>query len=269
MVKLPPDDRRLEVLSCGRKMTPAERIEIRAWMAIPENIGALHRALLETPAVPLDVFDPYGVPPPFAGRLEMIGMGETRLEDAYGAAVEALEGFPLFTMTQAQRLIGYFGDYKSGDWTDKTRHIVARRAYRLRERGEPSNRIKYLKRDEIIYARTKAEQRSWHPADTHDGRQAARQDGGDDRAPRQYGYDRPRGAARRATAGRASGKRRRRSSKRYGGGGRKRMRKRMPEMCGVCARRQAAETGGAPPELMLRACTARARFSAVRGCRGC
>ena len=153
-MKLPRDDRRIEVLTCGRKMTPAERVEIRAWMAIPENIGALHRALLETPAAPLEVFDPYGVPPPFAGRLTMIGMGETRLEDAYGAAVEALEGFPLFTMTQAQRLIGYFGDYKSGDWTDKARHIVAKNAYRLRERGEPNNRIKYRKRDEIIYART-------------------------------------------------------------------------------------------------------------------
>ena len=134
-------------------------------MAIPENIGALHRALLETPAVPLEVFDPFGVPPPFAGRLEMIGMGETRLEDAYGAAIEALEGFPLFTMTQAQRLIGYFGDYKTGDWTDKARHTVAKNAYRLRERGEPNNRIKYLKRKEIIYARTAEDQKRWHAAD--------------------------------------------------------------------------------------------------------
>ena len=56
---------------------------------MPENIGALHRALLMRPAVPLDVFDPYGDPPPFAGRLEMIGMGETRLEDAYRTAVDA------------------------------------------------------------------------------------------------------------------------------------------------------------------------------------
>ena len=146
-------------------MTAAETAEIRAWMAIPENIGALHRALLATPAAPLDVFDPFGVPPPFAGRLEMIGMGETRLEDAYGAAVEALEGFPLFTMTQALRLIGYFGDYKTGDWTDKARHAVAKNAYRLRERGEPNNRIEYLKRQEIIYARTEDDQRRWHPAD--------------------------------------------------------------------------------------------------------
>ena len=65
------------------------------------------------------MFDPFGEPPPFAGRLEMIGMGETRLEDAYGAAIDALEGYPLFTMTQALRLIGCFGDYKTGEWTDQ------------------------------------------------------------------------------------------------------------------------------------------------------
>jgi Family of unknown function (DUF5906) len=166
VVKLPRDDRRICVITCGEEMTAAETTDIRAWMAIPENVGALHRALLETPAVPLDVFNPFGRPPLFAGRLEMIGMGETRLEDAYGAAVEALEGFPLFTMTQAQRLIGYFGDYKTGEWTNMARHVVAKNAYRLRERSEPNNRIEYGSRREIIYARTKADQRSWHPADT-------------------------------------------------------------------------------------------------------
>ena len=46
------------------------------------------------------------------------------------------------------------------------RHTVAKNAYRLRERGEPNNRIKYLKSDEIIYARTKADQQLWRPADT-------------------------------------------------------------------------------------------------------
>jgi len=79
VVKLPRDDRRISVLTCGDEMTAAETKDIRAWMAIPENIGALHRALLETPAASLDLFNPYGRPPPFAGRLEMIGMGETRL----------------------------------------------------------------------------------------------------------------------------------------------------------------------------------------------
>jgi len=166
VVKLPRDDRRICVITCGAKMTAAQRAEIRTWMAVPENIGALYRALLATPAVPLTVFDPFGDPPPFAGRLEMIGMGETRLEDAYGAAIEALEGFPLFTLTQAQRLIGYFGDYKTRDWSDKARHTVAKNAYRLRERGETNNRIKYRKRQEIIYACTKADQRRWREADT-------------------------------------------------------------------------------------------------------
>jgi hypothetical protein len=166
VIKLPRGDRRCCVLTCGPKMTAEETEDIRAWMAVPENIGALGRVLLETPAVPRDVFDPYGEPPPFAGRLEMIGMGESRLEDAYGAAIDALERFPLFTMTQALRLISYFGDYKTGDWSDKARHAVAKNAYRLRERNEPSNRIKYLKRDEIIYARTKADQRRWRDTDT-------------------------------------------------------------------------------------------------------
>src|SRR5262245_7934856 len=68
-------------------------------------------------------------------------------------------------MTQALRLIGYFGDYKTGDWTNMARHAVAKNAYRLRERGESNNRIKYRSRDEIIYARTKADQQIWRPAD--------------------------------------------------------------------------------------------------------
>jgi hypothetical protein len=165
VVKLPRDDRRIEVLSCGRKMTPAETAEVRAWMAVPENIGALSRALLAAPAVPLDVFNPFGDPPAFAGRLEMIGMAQTRIEDAYEASMDALEGFPLFTMTQAQRLIGYFGNYTSGDWGNPALHTVAKNAYRLRERSEPNNRIRYRKRREIVYAHTEANRRRWASAD--------------------------------------------------------------------------------------------------------
>jgi hypothetical protein len=36
----------------------------------------------------------------------------------------------------------------------------------MRTGCEPNNRIKYLKRDEIIYARTKADQHRWRPAET-------------------------------------------------------------------------------------------------------
>jgi hypothetical protein len=166
VIKLPPDDRRVEVLTCGCKMTAPETAEIRAWMAISENISALYRALLATPAAPLDVFDPYGAPPPFAGRLEMIEMGRSELEDAYAAAIDALEGCPLFTMTQAQKLIGYIGAHTGGDWSGRARHTVAKNAYRLRTRDEPNNRIRYRKRLEVIYASTAAERRRWRPADT-------------------------------------------------------------------------------------------------------
>ena len=166
VMKLPAEDRRFSVVTCGSKMTPSERTDIRTWMAVPENIGALYRALLMRPAVPLDMFDPYGDPPPFAGRLEMIEMGETRLEDAYRTAVDALDGCPLFTMTQMQRLIAYFGDFRTGDWSDKARHTVVKNAYRLRERSEPNSRIMYRKRQEIVYARTNANQRRWYEVDT-------------------------------------------------------------------------------------------------------
>jgi hypothetical protein len=69
-------------------------------------------------------------------------------------------------MTQMQRLIAYFGDFRTGDWSDKARHTVAKNAYRLRGRNEPNNRIEYLKRREIIYARTEADRRRWYGADT-------------------------------------------------------------------------------------------------------
>jgi hypothetical protein len=69
-------------------------------------------------------------------------------------------------MTQMQRLIGSFGSYKTGDWMNMARHIVAKHAYRLRKRSEPNNRIRYLGEQEIVYARTKSDQQAWRPADT-------------------------------------------------------------------------------------------------------
>ena len=97
-------------------MMAAQIAAIRAWMAVPENIGALHRALQATPAAALEDFDPFGTPPPFAGRLEMIGLGKTDVEDAYEAAMAALKGCSLFTRTQAVRLISYFVGDSNRRW---------------------------------------------------------------------------------------------------------------------------------------------------------
>jgi Family of unknown function (DUF5906) len=166
VVKLPRDDRRFCVITGGDRMAIADVEAIRAWMAVPENIGALYRALLATPAVVTTRFNPFDEPPPFAGRREMIGMGETRLEDAYGAAIDALEGYSLFTMTQLLRLIACFGDFVAGGgWAEKARHAVIKNAYRLRKRGEPNSRIWYRKKQEIIYARTVEHQQRWRAAD--------------------------------------------------------------------------------------------------------
>ena len=68
-------------------------------------------------------------------------------------------------MTQALRLIGYFGGDSGSEWGERAKHTVAKNAYRLRERGEPYNRIRYRKRQEIIYARTEQDRRRWLPAD--------------------------------------------------------------------------------------------------------
>jgi hypothetical protein len=160
VVKLPRDDRRFEVITCGSRMTPEQTTEIRAWMAIPENIGALHRALLTTPAAPLEVFDPFDQPPPFAGRLEMIEMAKSRMEDAFEETIKVLEGFALFTMTQAQRLVGYHGSYASGDWSNLAMHTIAKNAFRLRKA-----RVRHRNRKEIIYACTEAERQRWISAD--------------------------------------------------------------------------------------------------------
>ena len=146
-------------------MPAAQTAEIRAWMAAPENVGALYRALLATPAVPIDVFNPFDYPPPFAGRLEMIGMAKSAVEDAYEAAINALEGFPLFTLPQMLKLIGYFGGASGSEGSERAKHTVAKNAYRLRGRGEPYNRIRFQKRQEILYARTEQERQSWLPAD--------------------------------------------------------------------------------------------------------
>jgi hypothetical protein len=141
VVKLPGNDRRFSVITCGARMTKEDAAKIRAWMAAAENIGALYGALLNTPAVPATEFDPFDTPPPFAGRLEMIGMGTSRLEDSYEAAIDALEGLPLFTMTQAVRLISYFGDYTTGDWSGKARHMpttvsnITRKTFRAPNRA--------------------------------------------------------------------------------------------------------------------------------------
>ena len=56
-------------------MMEEQTTRIRAWMADPANIGAFCRELLAAPAVPTSEFNPFGEPPLFAGRREMIGMG--------------------------------------------------------------------------------------------------------------------------------------------------------------------------------------------------
>ena len=92
-------------------------------------------------------------------------MAKSAVEDAYEAAIDALEGYPLFTLSQTLRLIGYFGGASGGEGSERAKHTVTKNAYRLRKRGEPYNRIWYRKRQEILYARTEQERQRWRAAD--------------------------------------------------------------------------------------------------------
>jgi hypothetical protein len=71
-------------------------------------------------------------------------------------------------MPQAQRLISHIagGVHAGGGDSERARHTVAKNAYRLRQRDEPNNRIRYRRRQEVIYARTGSERQRWREADT-------------------------------------------------------------------------------------------------------
>ena len=74
---------------------------------------------------------------------------------------------PLFTLTQARaadrllrrRLNGGGGNQ------DRAKHTITKRAKRLRDRGEPYDRIWYRNRQDILYARTAGERQRWRAAD--------------------------------------------------------------------------------------------------------
>ena len=104
-VKLPKGDRRFAVITNGPKMTPEQRAAIRAWMAVPENIGALYRKLMALPVAAS--FDPY-MPPTFDGKREMIDLARSPLDIAWGMAREEIRG-RLFTGTQAITLMARTG----------------------------------------------------------------------------------------------------------------------------------------------------------------
>jgi len=70
--------------------------------------------------------------------------------------------------SRCRRRRGYIaGDvYAGGGDSERARYMVAKNAYRLRQRDEPDNRIRYRKRREVIYARTGPERWRWRAVDT-------------------------------------------------------------------------------------------------------
>lgn len=95
------NDRRVAVMLNGRQMTQDEVDALLAWMAVPENIGALWRRL-KAHAVPLDraVFNAHMAPHTYARDL-MIAAGKTPVDTAREDALEKLvEAADLYTEAQ-------------------------------------------------------------------------------------------------------------------------------------------------------------------------
>ena len=147
-VKLPKGDRRFAVITNGPKMTPEQRAAIRAWMAVPENIGALYRKLLALPVAAS--FDPY-MPPTFDGKREMIDLARSPLDIAWGMAREEIRG-RLFTGTQAITLMARTGMLYGSEWQKQARNLMPRWGKRLRDGEKTEVRIRFNRQREIIYA---------------------------------------------------------------------------------------------------------------------
>ena len=200
VVKLPRDDRRFSVITCGgrddgdadggrsgpgwRSRRTSGRSIGRCWRR------RRCRSTCSTRST---------TPPPFAGRLEMIGMAKTAVEDAYEAAIEALEGFPLFTLTQsaaADRLLRR---------RLRQRGERARQAHRHQERLPAARAGRALQPHLVSEAAGDplrphgAGAAALAPRRQGDDRRGAQADGGADHARRQY-WGRRRSGARSAAA---------------------------------------------------------------------
>jgi hypothetical protein len=159
-VRLPKDDRRIAViLNPDEKMTIAERDEIRAWMAEPANIAELARRL-EAAVHDKAAFDPYDAPT-FQGKLDMIDLAVTDIEDAWAQA-KVLMPAELFTMTQALTMVQTLQPAAAtADYAQKVRWHIAANSFRLREKGEPGERFRYRGRREVVYAKTDKARPRW------------------------------------------------------------------------------------------------------------
>ena len=166
VVKLPRDDRRFSVITCGGKMTATQTADDPGLDGDPgEHRRALPGAAGDAGGAARRVRPVWHAAALRRAARDDRAWAKSGSRTPTRRRSTALEGFPLFTLTQALRLIGYFGGATGSEGSERAKHTVAKNAYRLRERGEPNNRIWYRKRQEILYARTERERQRWRPAD--------------------------------------------------------------------------------------------------------
>ncbi len=81
---LPADDRRIAILTNGPAAAADFWGDVRQWMAVPANVGALARELL---AVDLAGYNPFVAPPMTAAKADMVDAGTSDLDRAAAAVL--------------------------------------------------------------------------------------------------------------------------------------------------------------------------------------
>jgi len=161
-------DRRFAVVMNGPQMSVEERDEFQAWMARPENIGALYRHLRDFPVEQdRSVFDPY-MAPKFRGRDEMIEAGKTPIDRAWEAAAAQLaSAAEVYTMDQIVTLARHYGRARHSDFDDLIEAHTITHGVRIGVKNSTHYLVTYRGQRERVYTHSEGAWKRWTFADNH------------------------------------------------------------------------------------------------------
>ena len=161
-IRLPANDRRfMVILNRDTPMSEAERDEIRAWMKVPGNIGAL---FVELQAMAITVFDPYRAPPMTEGKLQMVEQAKGEVEEIVDRAFEQMKhpfGFREQVFKKARVIVGSSPVPDAGFLRAIKYAIKRRMKHHVGYRDGANDRHLYDGERTKIYATSKAVAEKW------------------------------------------------------------------------------------------------------------
>jgi hypothetical protein len=169
-LKIPLNERRLQILQNGPAATADEVSTFRRWMADARNIGALYRHLAALPVA----IDPYRST--HTAGLEIVRQAtETESEVAYWEAIQRIEVVAeIFTRSQlvsiacrwagTSRFVGGVATASNQKFEDQLRMLTRKNAYRIGVRRGPNDHPMYAGMREHVFALNARLQAFWSDA---------------------------------------------------------------------------------------------------------